>query len=455
MSRLRALLHGQNLAERAMRSSALTVLGYGGGQAIRLMSNLILTRLLFPEAFGLMSLVWVFLQGLTNVTDLGITQSILQSKRGEERAFLDTAWTLQVIRGALMWVGTVLLAAPVAAFYDAPELRELLPVVGLTLFIMGLIPTKRDTANRKLVLGRMTAIDLSAQMSGLVVGVGVAWVTGSVWALVASAVAANLVHLLLIVFCLPGPINRPMWEKPAVSELVHFGKWIFLSTAAGFLLSQGDKIVLGKYLSLKALGIYNIGFFLASFPVLLGGMVARKVMIPVYREKPPKESRENFEAIHRLRMMLSVGLFGLLVVFAVLGVWLVSVLYDPRYALAGGVVALLAIVSIPQMVTLTYDHAALAAGDSRGFFVVTTIRAALMMAGLLIGADQAGLTGALVGQGIGMILAYLPLVQLAKRHGAWDLRHDGVFWATGALIATVSLWLNWSAILALSALNLP
>ncbi|MGX9352171.1 oligosaccharide flippase family protein [Shimia sp. W99] len=455
MSRLRTLTRGESLAARAMRSSALTVLGYGGSQALRLASNLILTRLLFPEAFGLMSLVWVFLQGLSNFSDMGVAQSILQSKRGEEKDFLDTAWTVQVLRGLILWAATWALAAPVAAFYDAPELRELLPVVGLTLFIMGLFPTKRDSANRRLVLGRLTAIDLVAQTIGLGAGVLVAWSTGSVWALVASAVVTNLMQLIFYSIFLPGALNKPRWEPKAAHELIHFGKWIFLSTAAGFLLSQGDKIVLGKFLSLGALGVYNIGYFLASFPLLLGGMVVRRIMIPIYREKPPSESAANVANLHRMRMMLSGGLFALLFGFAMLGVWLVLVLYDPRYELAGGVVVLLALMQIPQLIALTYDNAALAAGDSRGFFVLAATRAGLMMAGLLFGASQWGLTGALLGQGAAMVLAYPVVVWLARRHGAWDSRHDALFWALGVGIAALSLWLNFSAIQGLTALNLP
>ncbi|WP_270732582.1 oligosaccharide flippase family protein [Shimia sp. Alg240-R146] len=455
MSRLAGLSSGSSLAARAFRSGGLTIIGYGGSQALRLASNLILTRLLFPEAFGVMSLVWVFLQGLSNLSDMGVTQSILQSKRGEDRAFLDTAWTIQVIRGLLLLVVTWALAAPAAAFYDAPELADILPVVGVTLLIMGLFPTKRDSANRNLVLGRITAIDLSAQVLGLVVGVAVAWITGSVWALVANAVTTVFMQLIFYQIFLPGALNKPRWERPAARELIGFGKWIFVSTAAGFLLSQGDKIVLGKYLSLGALGVYNIGFFLASFPLLLGGMVTRRIMIPIYREKPPQESAANRANLHRLRMMLSAGLFGLLTGFAVLGVWLVGVLYDPRYALAGGVVVLLAVMQIPQIIALTYDHAALAAGDSRGFFVLASTRAALMIAGLILGASAHGLIGALVGQGVAMVLAYPAVIWLARRHNAWDMRHDVVFWFSGLLLAGISLWLNQTAVAGLSALNLP
>jgi O-antigen/teichoic acid export membrane protein len=455
MSRLRSLTQGNSLAARAIRSGGWTIFGYGGSQALRLASNLILTRLLFPEAFGLMSLVWVFLQGLANLSDMGVTQSILQSKRGEDRAFLDTAWTIQVLRGVFLLILTWSLAMPAAAFYDAPELAEILPVVGLTLLIMGLFPTKKDRANRHLALGRITLIDLSAQVIGLVVGVAIAWATGSVWALVANAVTTTVMQLIFYYIFLPGEINKPRWDKPAADELIHFGKWIFLSTAAGFLLSQGDKIVLGKHLSLGALGVYNIGYFLASFPLLLGGMLMRRIMIPIYREKPPSESVENRAKLHKMRMLLSGGLMGLLTLFALVGVWLVTALYDPRYALAGGVVVLLAVMQIPQVIALTYDQAALAAGNSRGFFILAATRATLMMVGLIVGASQYGLTGALLGQGLAMTLAYPAVVWLARVHGAWDVRHDATFWAMGIGIGSLAFWLHQSAIVNLSALNLP
>ncbi len=455
MNRLQQITQGNSLAARAIRSGGWTVFGYGGSQALRLASNLILTRLLFPEAFGLMSLVWVFLQGLNNLSDMGVTQSILQSKRGEERAFLDTAWTIQVIRGVMLLVLTCAMAAPAAAFYEAPELKNILPVVGITLLITGLFPTKRDGANRNLALGRITVIDLSAQLIGLIVGVVMAWTTGSVWSLVANAVTTTVMQLILYSFFLPGANNRLRWEKTSASELINFGKWIFLATAAGFLISQGDKIVLGKYLSLGALGVYNIGYFLASFPILLGGMLMRRIMIPIYREKPPSESAGNRAGLHKMRMLLSAGLMALLALFALIGVWLVGLLYDPRYALAGGVVVLLAVVQLPAVITLTYDQAALAAGDSKGFFVLVAIKAALMMAGLIIGATKGGLTGALLGQGLSLLLAYPVVVWLARRHKAWDMRHDLIFWTVAAAVAALALWMNGTAVLNLSALNLP
>ncbi|WP_239113188.1 oligosaccharide flippase family protein [Shimia biformata] len=453
--RIRAMLVGSGLGARALRGSALTVLGYGGSQALRLASNLILTRLLFPEAFGVMALVWVFMQGLANFSDLGIGHSILQNKRGDDPDFLDTAWTLQILRGVVLWLATVALAWPAAQFYDAPELAQLLPVVGLTLLIAGLNPTRLDTAQRHLALGRVTVIDLVSQTVGLVAGVLVAWVTMSIWALVVSAVTTSAMQLLLYSALLPGHRNRLRWEPAAIQELVRFGKWIFLSTIAGFLLAQGDKIILGKYLSLGALGVYNIGYFLASFPLLLGWMVLRRILIPVYREAPPADSPANFAKLRKLRIVLTAGILTLIFAFALLGPWLVELLYDPRYLPAGGVVVLMSLALVPQVIMATYDHAALAAGESRRYFVLSVWRALFMVAGLLVGVSLGGLPGALVGQGVAMVLIAPFVVALARRYGAWDPLHDAIFWSVSLILTILILSRNAEAIAGLNALNLP
>ena len=114
-----------------------------------------------------------------------------------------------------------------------------------------------------------------------------------------------LTHLFL-----PGATNRFRWEKRAAGELIRFGKWIFLSTAFWFVTSQGDRATLGKFLSLEMLGLYNIGFFLASFPMMLGHAVTQRVLIPVYRDKPVSAAPENRTRQRLLRFGLTSGILA-------------------------------------------------------------------------------------------------------------------------------------------------
>lgn len=434
-------LAGQDILARAMRGSAITAAAYALGQGLRLASNLILARLLFPEAFGLMALVAVVLTGLQMLSDTGTAPSIARSTRGDDPDFLDTAWTIQVLRGALLWAMACALAWPLARLYEAPDLTTLLPVAGLSLLVAGLNPTRIDTAQRHLLLGSVTLLDLAAQATGIAAMVALAWATGSVWALVAGGVITACAKLAFCHLALPGHRNRPRWEPAAAGELLNFGKWIFLSTACGFAVAQGDRLILGAYLSLETLGHYNIGWFLAAFPWLLGGAVVSRVMIPLYRDRAPR--------IRRLRWGLTGGLMALLSLLALGGVPLVDLLYDDRYLQAGAIVVLVACVQMPAVIGMTYDQAALAAGDSRGFFGVLLVKALVQTAAILLGAESFGLIGALAGQGLALAAVHPAIIWLARRHGVWDPRHDAAFFAACLPVIAAALWVNRAAIAAL------
>jgi O-antigen/teichoic acid export membrane protein len=445
LARAYEMLSGNRLMARVLRSTSWIILGYGGSQAIRLASNLILTRLLFPEAFGLMALISVVTVGLTLFSDVGIAPSIAQSKRGDDPHFLNTAWSIQVMRGFGLWIAACALAYPVSLFYGDPQLALYLPIAGLSLVVAGFNPTRIETAHRHLLMGRLTLLDLASQVIGIAAMVVLALMLESVAALVIGGIIAAVAKLTLTHVGLPGERNRFRWERTAAHELITFGKWIFLSTIFWFLTSQGDKVILGKFLTLENLGIYNIGYFLASFPLLLGLAVTGRVMIPVYREQGGADRLK----IVKMRYALTSAVMGLLIAMAFAGPWLVEVLYDARYLSSGAIVVVLSIALMPQVIGITYDQAALAAGDSRRFFVYSAGRSVLLIGCLLFGAFQAGLIGAMVGMGIAMAASHLILIWLARAHRVWDPVHDAIFAVVTAVTGISVIWTNRDAIVAM------
>src|SRR5205807_1748080 len=113
----------QRLRERALRAGAWTVGAHGADTVIRLLSTLIMTRLLFPEAFGQIGAAMSLLTGLVLISDLGIRTVILQNPRGDQDHFLRSAWTLQIWRGLGLWL---ILILPLA-FLSFPVVRKALP----------------------------------------------------------------------------------------------------------------------------------------------------------------------------------------------------------------------------------------------------------------------------------------------------------------------------------------
>ena len=92
----------KGLGGSVARGTAWVLFGFGLSQVGRLVGNILLAALLFQEAFALMAIVGAIIQGLVMFSDIGLGPNIVQNKRGDDRDFLDTAWTLQVLRGIVL-----------------------------------------------------------------------------------------------------------------------------------------------------------------------------------------------------------------------------------------------------------------------------------------------------------------------------------------------------------------
>ena len=76
-----------SLKRLAVRGAIWTMFGFGANHVLRLGFNLIVTRLLYPDLFGLMSLVFTIVMGLTFFSDVGVAPAVIRDPRGDDRGF--------------------------------------------------------------------------------------------------------------------------------------------------------------------------------------------------------------------------------------------------------------------------------------------------------------------------------------------------------------------------------
>ncbi|MCE8472371.1 oligosaccharide flippase family protein, partial [Rhodovulum sulfidophilum] len=163
-------------------------------------------------------------------SDVGIRTSITLSKSGDDPDYLNTAWTVQILRGAILWLAAFAISGPVADFYDEPLLAQLLPVVALNALFAGFMSTNMATANRHLRLGRQTVLNIGSQVLALALNIVLAFWLRSVWALIWGGLASTLFMVVASHTLMPGIRNRLRWHRASLGELIRFGKWIFVST---------------------------------------------------------------------------------------------------------------------------------------------------------------------------------------------------------------------------------
>jgi len=412
-----------SLRVRALRGAALSVVGGGAGQALRLGSNLIVSRLLFPEAFGLMAIVSMVRVGLQMISDFGVRNSIIQHRSGEDRDFLDTAWTIQVFRGFVLWGCATLIALPMARFYDQEALLSLIPAAAAAAIVDGFASTKIATQTRRIQLARIVAIDLYGKLGSLIVMLTLAYVYRSVWALVAGGLVQSAVQTLLSHMVLPGRRDRFRWHPAFGREILNFGKWILLSSLFTFLGRRMDVIVLGRLISIDVLGIYSIG--------ILGSTAARVLFSRFAQVLMASFSEANREGSERLRsnlrttkrLVLPGGALMCAAGVAV-GPAFYRYLYDPRYWEAGWIAQLSMGVLWFSMLQDVNGRALVALGNSRGLAISNGVRTAVSVVGCIVGATWLGLAGALLGLIVGAAAAWIASLSVLVRHKVGSAMED-------------------------------
>ncbi|OYY49132.1 MAG: hypothetical protein B7Y48_07425 [Methylophilales bacterium 28-44-11] len=346
-------MQSQSFKHRVIRSSLWIFSGNALTQIIRFISNLIMTRLLAPEMFGLMALAGVFIFGLNLLSDIGLKQILIQSKRSDER-FVNTVWTIQVVRGWMIWLLSIAVAAvfyvmsakdllPVNSVYNNEMFPYIIAVIGLNSVFSGYEPTKLTYGNRNLNLRLNVTIALISQVIGFIAMMLWAYYQPDVWALVVGSLVATLSMTVLSLYLIDGKANYWCWDKEIYQEILHFGKWIFVSSIMGFLVMSSDKLMLGGLVDAKSLGYFAIAGLLVGAVVQLIGSLIHTVGFPALSET----FRENPNALGKVFYKLRLP-FDLILMFScsflfVTADMVVDILYDARYQSVGWILQILSI----------------------------------------------------------------------------------------------------------------
>ena len=385
------------LKRLAAKGAVWTFAGYGTQQILRFVIKFILARLLLPGIFGLSALVDTFILGLTFFSDIGINFSIIQSKRGDEPIFLNTAWTMQIIRGVGLFLITLAVALPVSRFYEQPILAVVLPVAGLSAVANGFNSTKLATANRKLLMRQLSLLEVGVFIIGRIVMIVWALLSPSLWAIVAGNLTTNFLRMILSHLVLPGEHNRLAWERKTFDDIYRFGRWILISTSLAFLASQSDRLIIGKLMTPTFLGIYSVAFMLASM-VNQGIMqLGHKVFFPSYSRLIRDDPEQLYGVLRQARAVM-ITLNALAVaLFLTIGRWLIPTLFGENFAPAGWMLQIIAIGTLISVLSVTYDHVLIAKGQTKAVAVLFALQFLIQSTALIIGANLAGGIGIVIG----------------------------------------------------------
>ncbi|MFL0810268.1 MAG: oligosaccharide flippase family protein [Agarilytica sp.] len=429
-------------ARRAMSSSAISsalwvVLGSAGTQVIRLIGNLILTRLLVPELFGIMAIANSIMIGLDMLSDVGLRGAVVNSKRIEEPDFLRTAWTIQVIKGFVMGALTLSLAYPLVLAYGEPDLGWVMVIFAFAASAKGFKSITLLVYDKKMELRGQMIAELAARVLSIIFMVLWAYLSPTIWALAVGALFGALIDLYFSYRYFSGHQSKWRLEKDALREILHFGKWILVSSSISFVTNQGDKLIMSVWMSMAAMGLYSVASSLSMAFVGVTGALSVRVLHPYFRKS--MEDHGNFKQVHKVRRKMNAFNTSFCVFVAMAGEWIINVLYDERYQQAGWMLQVLALGQIGSLMIMTLRPFLIARGDSFSQTKHSTMSSIMLVAYLIVGGNLAGVLGVVVGYALWGMMAHPIMIFYAVKHGYNCYRSDMGMMII-AFAFTISFW---------------
>ena len=337
---------------------------------LRLLSSVIMTRLLTAEAFGVIGIITSVVVTVGLLSDIGINAFIMRHKGAENRDFINELWTLRLIRSIFLTVVVILASHPVANFLDKPELQSAIAFSALTFAIDGLDSLGFILALRGRQQKKISQLDLSTHIINMALMIVLAITLKSFWAILIGNLVGQIVRLCLTYYMFPNVRHQWRFSRVRMQELWKFSKFITGSTILTLIISQADKVVLAKVFPLQTFGLYMVAAGLAMVPAGFAGQYIDRILLPRYSEI----ARNNPQNLHheyyaqRIKMhLLYAAAIGLLAGCAPLTI---EILYDPRYQDAAFYFQILLLVSFFSFGNIAANYVMIVTGNS--FFTLAS-----------------------------------------------------------------------------------
>ena len=393
-----------------LKGVGTTVGAYGAGRVVRLAGSIALARLLTPELFGIIAIVNSVRTGIDLLSNVGVAQSIIQNKNGEEPEFYNTGWTLKAIRGTILWLFACAVTPFVAQLYNSQILYFIMPVATLHFLFDGFTSISFSILQKRMKITELNVLGFIFELVPAALMVILAYLYRSIWSMVLGFLIASAMRMVLSFFLVSDIKIRFHLSRQYMWEIMHFGKWIFLSTAIYFFSSNFDRLYLGKMVPFALLGIYGVARSLTDTITQLVGQLSGYFIFPYIAQSSdrPRDDLHRRVAPLRLRFLFltAVGLSGL-AAFADVPI---KILYDPRYYAAAGIMTFTALGTWFAIISGINESVLLGFARPQYAALGSALKLGWLLVGLPIGYAQYGFFGVILVVAFSDLFRYTPIL---------------------------------------------
>jgi lipopolysaccharide exporter len=349
--------------------SLLGKIGRGGGllglgsivdQAGRFLRNIILARLLAPEAFGLMATIMASIAAIEAVAEVGFRQSVIQNKKGADEEFLNVIWWLSLGRSFLLYAIAFSSAAYLAGYYGRQDSADALRFGFLLILLNGTMNPKVYVLEKEFHFKRWVVLMQGSSILGIIVCIGLTFHMRNVWALIMGFLTEALARNVLSYAACP---FKPRFaiDRESLMSVKKFSKGMFGLPVLAMIFMQLDVFVIGKVLSFSLLGMYILAKNLAEMPNNFVAKIVLPVTLPAFSmlQDDNEKLKQSLLLATKICAAIWIPLFVFLIVYSK---HILLIIYGSRYAEVAVPFGLLCVCSVFYMFGLLMMQVFMAVG---------------------------------------------------------------------------------------------
>jgi O-antigen/teichoic acid export membrane protein len=347
---------------------------------VRLVSTVVLSRLLAPDVYGITGLILSIFYVITMLSDVGFQAYIVRHSRSDEPDFINAVWTIHAGRGALLTIVAILLAWPLSLVLAKPELAAPLAVAALTFAIDGQASLGQLRALRQNRVQRVALMDLTVSVGQIIAAIIAAIFIRNVWAIIISMLFGSMLRVWVSYALFPGNRRAIRPDRDVTADLWRFSRVIAASSAMTLVISQVDKLAMSRIMPLSEFGTYVIASTLAAAPTAFASSYSSSIVYPAvaaaWRTDRPV-SNTYYACWGKFFYLYALG-GGCLIGIADL---LVRLLYDPRYYGASLFLNILAFGTAMALLNRSMNDTLVGSGHQRATLELNVVRLAWLIGG--------------------------------------------------------------------------
>lgn len=409
---------------------------------LRLGSNLILTRLLAPEAFGIIGLLAAITVVLQLMTDMGLSAFIIRLRENVDRRFLNVIWTIRLFRS--LGLATIMFCSAdlLAAAFDKPDLATPIRVTAFLFVLEGLSSLHPTVALRERRVSYHSSVEFAVFLIQLLATIAACFWLRSFWGIVVGMYVQGFVHLLFSYILYPGGLHRIAFDRTISRDLWKFARLVIVSSIITLVLGQADRIFIGRTMPLDMLGLYMLALNFTGAARSFIQSYTTKIVFPLlaetFRKAPQTLNTVYYDSRRRLTLVLAFllggGIGG--------GRLLIRILLDDRYLDAGLFVSILCLGPLFLLMTKPAEHLMFARGRIRATLEGNVVRLVWVAAAAPAGFFYFGVMGLIVAFAMIEVAAAAYWSVRLRLAGVLKAREEGLALAVAAFGATIGFALD-------------